>query len=176
MNSPFPRVKRPHLWVNCRNGEQVKRIFSYYLYMSIFVAVVSWCLWLLYPRNLKISGVLCFWLRRRRLRRRKPFCEEKKLCIDLKRWEMLSKVIFGHPKWPPAAILFTKWKIKVWYWSEMARNAIESDFRSSKLAAGSHFVNKIKKKLTISCLWLFVYVAIFCGWLLTVWPVTVYGY
>ena len=26
----------------------------------------------------------------------------------------------------------------------MARNAIESDFRSSKMAAGSHFVNKIK--------------------------------
>ena len=27
----------------------------------------------------------------------------------------------------------------------MAGNAIESDFRSSKMAAGSHFVNKIKK-------------------------------
>ena len=27
----------------------------------------------------------------------------------------------------------------------MARNAIESDFRSSKMAAGSHFVKKSKK-------------------------------
>ena len=28
-----------------------------------------------------------------------------KLRIDLKCREMRSKVIFGHPKWPPAAIL-----------------------------------------------------------------------
>ena len=28
-----------------------------------------------------------------------------KLRIDLKWPEMRSKVIFGHPKWPPAAIL-----------------------------------------------------------------------
>ena len=27
----------------------------------------------------------------------------------------------------------------------MVRNAIESDFRSSKMAAGGHFVNKIQK-------------------------------
>ena len=118
---------------------------------------------------------------------------------------MRSKLIFGHPKWPLAAILWKKscvliwndekcdqkwfsviqngrwqpfcekkscvliwndekcdqkwfsviqngrwqllWKnIKVAYWSEMVRNAIESDVRSSKMAAGSHFVNKIKKK------------------------------
>ena len=98
-----------------------------------------------------------------------------KLRIDLKWREMRSKVIFGHPKWLPAAILKKKsnkkeklriwngeicdrkWfsviqngrfvkkitkKIKVVYWSEMARNAIESDFRSSKMAAGSHLVNK----------------------------------
>ena len=32
---------------------------------------------------------------------------------------------------------------KVAYWSEMARNVIESDFRSSKMATGIHFVNKI---------------------------------
>ena len=91
---------------------------------------------------------------------RRPFWkknQKKKLCIDLKWWEMWSKVIFGHPKWPfcekklpnfffghpkwpPAAIL---WKqIQVAYWSEMGRNAIKSDFRSSKMAAGSHFVNK----------------------------------
>ena len=47
-------------------------------------------------------------------------------------------MIFGHPKWAPVAILW----IQVAYWSEMARNAIESDFRSSKMAAGSHFVRK----------------------------------
>ena len=28
----------------------------------------------------------------------------------------------------------------------MARNAIESDFRSSKLSAGGHFVRKLRKK------------------------------
>ena len=72
---------------------------------------------------------------------RQPFCEKKKLCIYLKWQEMRSKVIFGHPKWPPAAILWKK--IKVAYWSEMPRNAIESDFWSSNMAAGSHFVNKI---------------------------------
>ena len=66
-----------------------------------------------------------------------------KFRIDLKWREMHSKVIFDHPKLPPAAIL---WKIiKVAYWSEIARNATESDFRSSKMAAGSHFVEKIKK-------------------------------
>ena len=31
----------------------------------------------------------------------------------------------------------------------MARNAIESDFRSSKMAAGCHFVNKIQKNLKL---------------------------
>ena len=30
--------------------------------------------------------------------------QNKKLRIDLKWREMHSKVIFGHPKWPPAAI------------------------------------------------------------------------
>ena len=40
---------------------------------------------------------------------------------------MRSKVNFGHPKWPMAAILskISK-KKKVAYRSEMARNAIES--------------------------------------------------
>ena len=64
--------------------------------------------------------------------------QKQKLRIDLKWREMHSKVIFGHPKWPPAAIL--RKKIKVAYWSETARNAIKSDFRSSKMAVGSHFV------------------------------------
>ena len=43
----------------------------------------------------------------------------KKLHIDLKWPEMRSKVNFGHPK------CFEK---KVLYLSEMARNAIESEF------------------------------------------------
>ena len=34
--------------------------------------------------------------------------EKKKLSIDLKWREMRSKVIFGDPKWPPAAILWKK--------------------------------------------------------------------
>ena len=36
---------------------------------------------------------------------------------------------------------------KVVYWSEMARNAIERDFRSSKMDAGSHFVKTDKKEV-----------------------------
>ena len=67
-----------------------------------------------------------------------------KLCIDLKWREMHSKVIFGHPKWPPAAILWKK--IKVVYWSEMARNAIKSDFRSSKMAAAAILWKNQKNK------------------------------
>ena len=38
------------------------------------------------------------------------------------------------------------------YSSEMARNAFESDFRSSKMAAGSHIVKKISK-LCIDLKW-----------------------
>ena len=79
------------------------------------------------------------------------FVKKSKLRIDLKWREMRSKVIFGNPKWPPAAILWTKSKkVKVAYWSQMARNAIESDFRSSKMAASSHFVNKINKKSKVA--------------------------
>ena len=64
-----------------------------------------------------------------------------KLHIDLKWPEMRSKVNFGHPKWPTSAILskISK-KIKVAYRSEMARNAIESEIRTSKMADVSHFV------------------------------------
>ena len=65
------------------------------------------------------------------------FCGGKKVAY----WsEMARNAIFGHPKWPPAAILWKK--IKLPYLSEMARNAIERDFRSSKMAASSHFVKK----------------------------------
>ena len=78
--------------------------------------------------------------------------KKKKLRIDLKWRQMHSKVIFGHPKWPPTAILWFKKKIKVAYWSKMARNVMERDFRSSKMAAGSHFVEK-KSKLRIDLKW-----------------------
>ena len=57
--------------------------------------------------------------------------KKKKLCIDLKWREMRSKVIFGHPRWPLQP--FCEKKIKVAYLSEMVRNAIKSDFRSSKM-------------------------------------------
>ena len=68
-----------------------------------------------------------------------------KLRIDLKWPEMQSKVNFGHPKWPTSAILskISK-KIKVAYRSEMARNAIESEIRTSKMADVSH-LSKISK-------------------------------
>ena len=81
--------------------------------------------------------------------RRQPFCQkfqkQLKLCIDLKWPEMRSEVNFGHPKWPTAAILQKIFKRKIAYWSEMARNATKSDFRTSKMAAGSHFVKKLHK-------------------------------
>ena len=40
---------------------------------------------------------------------------------------------------------FVKKKKKVAYRSEMARNAIESEFWTSKMAGGSHFVHKFPK-------------------------------
>ena len=56
-----------------------------------------------------------------------------------------------YPKWPTAAILSKiQKKIKILYWSKMARNAIESEFRTSKMADSSHFVKKISKKLKLS--------------------------
>ena len=47
---------------------------------------------------------------------------------------MRSKVNFGHPKWPTAAILSKNLKKnKVAYRSEMAKNSIESEFWTSKM-------------------------------------------
>ena len=86
----------------------------------------------------------------------KNFQRKIKLRIDLKWPEMRSKVNFGHPKWPTSAILSKILKnIKVAYRSEMARNQIESDFRTSKMAAGSHFVRNLKKnkKFCIDLKW-----------------------
>ena len=61
--------------------------------------------------------------------------EHPKWPIDLKWPEMRSKVIFAYPKWPP--------KKKNRYRSKMARNAIESDFRTSKTV---HFVKNFNNK------------------------------
>ena len=58
-----------------------------------------------------------------------------------------SKVNFGDPKWPTSAIFFCQKfpnKIKVTDRSEMAINAIESEFRTSKMGAGGHLVNYLK--------------------------------
>ena len=71
-----------------------------------------------------------------------------KLRIDIKWPEMQSKVNFGHPKWPTAAILSKiSQKNKVAYRSEMARNVIESEFRTSKMSASGHFVKKFQKNV-----------------------------
>ena len=51
------------------------------------------------------------------------FVKKKKLSIDVKWREMRSKGIFGHPKWPPAAILQTKLSIVV-KWREMRSKVI----------------------------------------------------
>ena len=70
---------------------------------------------------------------------------------------MRSKVNFGHPKWPPAAILSKiPKKNEVAYRSKMARNAIESEIRTSKMADVSHFVKKFKNivKLPIDVKWI----------------------
>ena len=77
--------------------------------------------------------------------------------MDLKWPEMRSKVIFRHPKWPPEKIILYRSemariaiesefrKSKMADRSEMARNAIESAFRTSKMAAGSHFAKNFQK-------------------------------
>ena len=46
-----------------------------------------------------------------------------------------------------------KFKKKVAYRSEMARNAIESYLRTSKMAVGGHFVNNLKKKFCMNLKW-----------------------
>ena len=80
--------------------------------------------WQPFCKNLKKNQKLRIDLKWREMRSKaifgpkwpQAFCGNKKLRIDLKWREMRSKVIFGHPKWPAAA-----------------KNAIESDFRSSKM-------------------------------------------
>ena len=43
---------------------------------------------------------------------------KQKLRIDLKWRKMWTKVIFGHPKWPPVAILWKKKKSCVLIWND----------------------------------------------------------
>ena len=64
---------------------------------------------------------------------------EKKLRIDLKWREMQSKVVFGHPKWQPFGEKKRKKKLGI---DLKRRDMRSSDFRSSKMATGSHFVKK----------------------------------
>ena len=60
---------------------------------------------------------------------------------------MRSKMNFGHPKWPTTAIL-SKIPPKniVEYRSDMATDAIESEFRTSKMGVVAIFVKQIQKK------------------------------
>ena len=60
--------------------------------------------------------------------------------IKLKWPVMRSKVICGHPKWPPKKKMSR---------SELARFAIESEFRTSKMADASHFIKNLKQKLKL---------------------------
>ena len=80
--------------------------------------------------------------------------------IDQKWPEMRSKVIFGHPKLAPKktnkilyrsemariAIESEYRKSKMANRSEMARNTIENEFRTSKMTDGSHFLKNFQKK------------------------------
>ena len=83
----------------------------------------------------------------------KKIKKKLKFRIDRKWPEMRSKVNFGHPIWSTAVILSKISQKKVAYRSEMAKNAIESEFRTSKMGAGSHFVKKILKKICIDIKW-----------------------
>ena len=88
-----------------------------------------------------MSKKFCIDLKWAELRSKVNFFGNAEWPIDLKWPEMTSKVNFGHnPKWPPAAVLSIISKVA--YQCEMDRNEIESDFRTSKMATGSHFVKK----------------------------------
>ena len=75
--------------------------------------------------------------------RRRPFCAKIpkiKYRTDLKWPEIPSKVNFGHPKCHKKIK-----KINVAYRSEMARNAIKREFRTSKMSTSDHFVKNLNK-------------------------------
>ena len=74
--------------------------------------------------------------------RRQPFCQT------------FPKILkFRHPKWPMAAIMSKIIKNKVAYRSEMPRNAMESEFQTSKMGADGHFVKKKILKFRIDLKW-----------------------
>ena len=78
--------------------------------------------------------------------RRPPFWEKKwKLRFDLKWREMQTKINFGHPKWPPAAIFWKKMKLV--FSSELTRNTNEKEFRTSKMSFLSEMSKNANKKL-----------------------------
>ena len=108
---------------------------------------------------------------------RQPFCEKKsKLLIALK-WREIglpkwppAAILKKKSKKKSCVLIWNgekciqKWfkviqngrqqpfcEKKIAYWSEMARNAIKGDFRTSKMATGSHL--KKKKKLRIDLKW-----------------------
>ena len=66
---------------------------------------------------------------------RRPFCQ-KKFCIDMK-----------------CHFVKNLKQNKVLYGSEMARNAIECEFWTSKMADGSHFVKNFRKKKSCVSIW-----------------------
>ena len=84
--------------------------------------------------------------------------------IDQKWPEMRSKVIFGHQngrRKKPNKILYRSEmariaiesefrKSKMANRSEMARNTIESEFRTSKMTGGSHFCQKFPKQIKVA--------------------------
>ena len=74
-------------------------------------------------------------------------CGNPKWPIDLEWLEMHRKWILDIQNgWPQPFCQKFPNKIKVAFRSEMARNAIESEFRTSKMADVSHFVKNFKKK------------------------------
>ena len=81
----------------------------------------------------------------------KIFQKQIKLRIDLKLQEMRSKVNFGHPKWPTSAILskISKKKSQICIDLKKARNVIQSEFPTSKMADGSHFVKNFNNKIKL---------------------------
>ena len=106
-----------------------------------------------YPQNLKISVLLCFWLRRRLrpaphdnacIRTGHNFATNTAIkfifAIAIEVPDYKNPMIFWHQSEKQKDLWRSFWK-KNWkkiivYWSEMARNATEIHFRSSKMGGG----------------------------------------
>ena len=91
--------------------------------------------------------------------RRRPFCQKFKkiikICMDLKWPEMPSKVIFGHPKWPPKKTnKLRSSNLTHALFIQISRTSSITDIvAQSKMAAGGHFVKKLKKKFRTDLKW-----------------------